>query len=112
MEIPIRILTSINLFTLTRWAATQNPPPWGWASASPSTVPIEFSRFVVIKQAVVGYVILLLADVLLHLGQPRKFFGLMEDRDNSRSVHVISIALLLGVLFWITDSIMDSVVFR
>jgi PAS domain S-box-containing protein len=72
---------------------------------------MEFSRFVVIKQAAVGYIILLLADVLLHLGQPRKFFGLQEDSNNSKSVHVISMALLLGVFFWIVDSIMDSVVF-
>ncbi len=112
VEIPFRILTSINLLTLSRWAVTMNPPPWSWASASPDTIPMHFSRFVVMKQAAVGYIILLLADVLLHLGRPRKFFGLVEDRDNTRSVHVISIALLLGVLFWITDSIMDSIVFR
>lgn len=112
VEIPFRILSSVNLLTLTRWVVSMNPPPWGWASASPATVPIEFSRFVVIKQAVVGYIILLLADVLLHFGQPRKFFGLKEDTDNSKSVYAISIALLLGVLFWIADSIVGSIAFH
>lgn len=112
VEIPFRILTSINLLTLARWAVTMNPPPWGWASASSPTIPMDFSRFVVIKQAAVGYIILLLADVLLHLGRPRKFFGLKEDHNNSKAVHVISMALLLGVFFWIVDSIMDSIVFH
>lgn len=112
IEIPFRILASVNLLTLTRWAVTMNPPSWGWVSASPNTVPMEFSRFVVIKQAAVGYIILLLTDLLLHLERPRQFFGLQEDRNNSRSVYVISMALLLGVLFWIVDSVIGSIVFH
>ncbi len=112
VEIPFRILASINLLTLARWAVTLNPPSWGWASTSSSTIPMDFSRFVVIKQAAVGYIILLLTDVLLHLEQPRRFFGLQENRNNSKSVHVISTALLLGVLFWIVDSAVGSIVFH
>lgn len=112
VELPFRILTSINLFTLARWAVTQNPPSWSWASTSSSIIPMDFSRFVVMKQAAVGYIILLLTDVLLHLGRPRRFFGLREDRNSSKSVHVISIALLLGVLFWIVDSVIGSIVFH
>ena len=112
VEIPFRILATVNLLTLTRWAVTLNPPPWGWASASPSTVPMEFSRFVVIKQAAVGYIILLLTDVLMHLRRPRQFFGLQEDRNSSKSVYIISMALLLGILFWFVDSAISSIVFH
>ncbi len=40
IEVPFRILSTINLYTLARWAITLNPPPWSWASGAPDTIPI------------------------------------------------------------------------
>jgi signal transduction histidine kinase len=111
VEIPFRILSTINLYTLARWAISLNPPPWGWASGASSTVPMHFSNFVVIKQMVVGYVIILLTDVLLNLGFVRRFLGLKERIDQTKPGYIISASLLLGVLFWVIDSVIGSAVF-
>lgn len=112
VEIPFRIFNTINLYTLTRWAITLNPPAWSWASDAPNTVPMLFSNFVVIKQAAVGYVILLLADVLLNLGFIRKFFKLEEKYDQTNTSYIISASLLIGVFFWFVDSIVSFLVFH
>ncbi len=57
VEVPFRVLSTINLYTLSRWAITFNPPQWSWASNAGNSIPMQFSSFVVIKQAVVGYLI-------------------------------------------------------
>ncbi len=111
IEVPFRILSTINLYTLARWAITLNPPPWSWASGAPDTIPIDFSHFVAIKQFVVGYIILLLADVLLNFGFIRKFFGLKKKTSQADTSYIISASLLLGALFWVIDSILGSLVF-
>lgn len=107
VEIPFRILSTVNLYTLSRWAITLNPPAWSWASDAPNMIPLHFSNFVVVKQAVVGYVILLLADVLLSFGFIRRFFRLKEDYSQASTGYIISASLLLGVLFWVFDSALD-----
>ena len=112
VEIPFRMLCTINLLTLARWAITLNPPPWDWASGAPNAIPMQFSAFVVIKQAVVGYIILLLTDVLLNLRFVRRFLRLREDDDQTDTGHIISAALLLGCLFWVVDSVLGSLVFH
>ena len=111
VEIPFRILSTINLLTLVRWAVSLNPPPWGWASEAPNVVPMEFSIFVVIKQFVVGYVILLLADVLLNIEFTRRFFGLEKRPGHTETGYIISLSLLIGVIFWVIDSVIGSVIF-
>lgn len=109
-EIPFRLLCSLNLLTTTRWAVTQNPPPWEWAEKAVNTVPMEFSIFIVIKQASVAYVLLLLADVLLKNSLVRRFFRLPTIIDQQRTGHVISIFLLMGGLFWLGDSVLHTVI--
>ena len=111
IEVPFRILSTINLYTLCRWAITLNPPPWSWASGAPDIIPIHFSNFVVIKQFIVGYIILLLANVLLNFGFIRRFFRLEEKTSQADTSYIISASLLLGTLFWIIDSIIGSSVF-
>lgn len=110
-EIPFRILSTINLYTLARWAITLNPPSWDWAADALNTIPMEFSNFVVIKQAVVGYIILLLADVLLSLRSVRIFFRLKVDHDRAATSNIISASLLFGALFWLVDSVIGALVF-
>jgi len=112
VEIPFRILNSINLFTLSRWAISLNPPPWDWASNATDTIPMHFSIFVVVKQAVVGYIILLLADVLLNLEFVRKFFRLEKEYNQANTSFIISAAFLVGAFFWIVDSIINTLIFQ
>ncbi len=112
VEIPFRILNSINLLTLCRWAISLNPPSWTWASNAANTIPMDFSIFVVIKQAVVGYIVLLLADVLLNLGFTRKFFRLEKEYNRTNTNFIISAAFLVGAFCWIVDSIIDTLVFQ
>ena len=111
VEIPFRILSTINLYTLARWAITLNPPPWGWASAASSTIPMHFTNFVVIKQFVIAYIILLLADVLLNLGYIRRLFRLEKKSNQTNTSYIISASLLFGVFFWFIDSVVGSLIF-
>ncbi|MCK4808216.1 MAG: PAS domain S-box protein [Candidatus Aenigmarchaeota archaeon] len=110
-EIPFRILNTINLYTLSRWAITLNPTPWSWGASASNTIPMAFSNFVVLKQFAVGYVILMLTDVLLNLGFVRKFFGLEEKTDQTNTSYIISISVLFGIIFWVIDSIISSRIF-
>ena len=112
VEIPFRILISINLLTLSRWAITLNPPSWNWASNAPNTIPMHFSIFVTIKQAAVAFVVLLLSDVLLNISHVRRFFKLKEYIDNRKTGYIISAFLLLGCLFWLLDSVFYAFAFH
>lgn len=112
VEIPFRILCTINLLVFARWSVSQNPPPWDWAIGSINTVPINFSIFVVIKQASVAFLLLLLADVLLNIGFVRAFFKLNPVVDQRRTGYVVSIFLLLGCLFWLLDSFVHAFAFN
>ncbi|MEA2003757.1 MAG: hypothetical protein U9O53_02240, partial [archaeon] len=76
-----------------------------------STIPMQFTNFVVIKQFVIAYIILLLADVLLNLGPIRRLFRLEEKSNQTNTGYIIGAALLLGVLFWFIDSAVGSLVF-
>ncbi|MCK4514082.1 MAG: hypothetical protein KAU31_02430, partial [Spirochaetaceae bacterium] len=111
VEIPFRILSSINLLTLSRWAITLNPPAWSWASDAPNTIPMNFSVFVTIKQAAVGFVLLLFADALLNNRYARRFFKLREYINNKKTSSIISAFLSVGFLFWLLDSVFYSFVF-
>ena len=112
VEIPFRILNSINLLTLSRWAITLNPPSWSWASNAANTIPLHFSVFVSIKQAVVGFVILLFADVFLNIKFVRSLFKLKEYIEYKKTGYIISFFLLLGCLFWLLDSVFYSFAFN
>ncbi|MCD4692633.1 MAG: PAS domain S-box protein, partial [Calditrichales bacterium] len=112
IEIPFRILSTINLYTLSRWAITLNPPSWDWTSSAPNTIPIQFSNFVVVKQFITGYIILLLTDVLLNLKFVRKLFRLKEDYSQANTGYIISASLLVGGFFWIVDSVISLLVFH
>ncbi|MEA1895594.1 MAG: ATP-binding protein [Euryarchaeota archaeon] len=111
VEIPFRILSTINLYTLARWVIALNPPPWGWASGASSAIPMQFTNFVVIKQFVIAYTILLLADVLLNLGSVRRFLRLEKKSNQTNTSYIISAALLFGGFFWFIDSVVGSLVF-
>ncbi len=112
VEVPFRILSTVSLYTLARWAIALNPPSWSWASGASSAVPMSFSHFVVLKQAVVAYVILLLVDVVLSLRVARRFFHLEEERDRADTGRVVGAALMLALLFWAVDSALGFLTFH
>ena len=111
VEIPFRILSSINLLTLSRWAIALNPPAWSWGLDAPNTIPMNFSVFVTIKQAAVGFALLLFADALLNNRYARRFFKLREYTNNKKTSSIISAFLSVGFLFWLLDSVFYSFVF-
>ncbi len=111
VEVPFRILSTINLYTLSRWAITLNPPPWDWASNSTNIISLHFSNFVVIKQAVVGYIVLLLADVLLKFKFIRTFFKQKGQYHHENTGYIMSAFIAFGILFWVFDSILGFMVF-
>jgi len=111
VDVPFRMLSTMNLYTLSRWAITLNPPPWNWAANSTNIIPLHFSNFVVIKQAVVGYIVLLLADVLLKFKFIRTFFKQKEQYSQEYTGYVMSAFIAFGVLFWVFDSLLGFMVF-
>ena len=110
-EILFRIFSTINLFTLARWAVSFNPPPWTWAANAPNSIPWDFSTFVVIKQGAVGFTLLLMADVLLHLTAIRKLFLLERLAHSEKTGHIVSFFVLLGCLWWVADSAVHALAF-
>ena len=108
LEIPFRILCTINLLVFSRWAIALNPPPWDWAAGSINTIPMTFSVFVAFKQASVAFVLLLSADVLLNIRFVRTFFKLEPVVDQRRTGYVVSVFLLIGCLFWLLDSLFHA----
>lgn len=106
VEVPFRLISSLNLYTVTRWLVSLNPPPFSWGAYAPNTVPMEFTCFVVVKQAVIAYVILLLVEVLLSYETTRKFFGMKEKNHYQVNVRSpVCTFLLFAAFFWIADSI-------
>jgi len=92
-------------------AIALNPPPWDWASNSTNIIPLHFSNFVVIKQAVVGYIVLLLADVLLKFEFIRTFFKQKGQYSQENTGYIMSAFITFGVLFWVFDSLLGFMVF-
>ena len=111
VEIPFRILCSINLLLFSRWVIVYNPPPWNWAADSINAAPMHFSVFVAFKQACVAFILLLVADVLLNIKYVRTFFKLEPVVDQKRTGYIVSIFLLIGCLFWLLDSIFHTLAF-
>lgn len=107
-EIPFRILSTLNLYTLSRYLITLNPP--SWAPESSNVVPICFSNFVVIKQTIVAIIILMIADVFLGLPWIQKFFKLERSKINRGQI--ISFSLLLGFFFWFLSGLFDWLIFK
>lgn len=111
VEIPFRVLCTVNLLTLSRLAISLNPPPWSWAADATRVVPMHFSVFVAVKQAVVAFILLLFADVLLSIGWVRQAFRLKQKINSRETGYILSTFLLLGCLFWIIDSLLHAYAF-
>lgn len=112
IEIPFRLLSTINLLFISKWAILSNPPPWDWGANASTTISMEFSVFVALKQALIAFILLLIVDVLLHLSPIRKFFILNKAQNAQKTGYIISASLLLGCLYWIIDTLFHVFVFH
>ncbi len=104
-EIPFRLLNSLNILTITRLAVRHNPPPWAWGADSALSIPMEFSLFIVIKQASVALALLVLADLMLNFNPVRRFFRLEMLVDQRRTGYLVSFSLAMGGVYWLLDSL-------
>ena len=107
-EIPFRIFNTLNILTIGRWTFVHNPPLWKWAAAAPPSAPFRISLFIAVKQAVMGYFLLLIAHVLLNIPIVRNFFRLSSVPNEKDSGFIINIALLISAFYWILDSLLSS----
>ncbi len=105
-EIPFRILYAIVLVTLFSWSFKFNPSPWA-PQMKLTTAPSAFVNFLQFKCIFEGYIILLLADVLLNFNIVKNIL-LLKEKVETKSGYIISGALLFGLVFWIISGIAGS----
>lgn len=110
-EIPFRLCNTIVLYTVLYAALQWQPPTW-MLSGQPGKYYLDIIHFHAIEQMVNGYIVLLIADVLLILGPVRMLFGLKMQRGQVHTCYVIIAALLFGLLFWVIDGMVDYYKFR
>lgn len=110
MEIPFRIFNTIILYTFFIWIFQFNPTPW--APSAKSSVSIDYVNFVVIKEMVNGYIVLLISHVLINLGKIRKILKLEPMIDQTNTNYIISGFILIGLLFWVLDGFLSFFIFE
>lgn len=111
VEIPFRLCHLILLYTVYRWAFLINPPSWA-PSSSANLLPLSVVHLTAVEAVLTGYVVLLMADVLLNLGMVRRIFGLEKRLGQGTTGYVIGAAIFFGVFFWIIDGLVDYYKFR
>lgn len=110
MEIPFRIFNTIILYTLFIWIFQFNPTPWApSARIHPS---MDYIHFIVIKEIINGYIVLLISHVLLNLSIMRRILKLKEKIEQTNTNYIISGFLLLGLIFWLIDGILSYYFFE
>ncbi|MFC1769858.1 PAS domain S-box protein [Nitrospirota bacterium] len=102
-DIPYRIFFAIMFATVFSWSFRFNPSPWA-PQMTLTTAPPAFIHFIQFKVIFEGYMILLLADVLRNFRIVKKVL-LLEDKSQGKSEHIISGAVLFGLVFWISSGI-------
>ncbi|MGD9008335.1 MAG: ATP-binding protein [Desulfobacteraceae bacterium] len=110
-EIPFRLCNTIVLYTILYAVLQWQPPTWMLAG-QPGEYYLDLIHFRAIEQMVNGYIVLLIADVLLSLGPVRLLFGLKMQRGQVGTYYVIIAALLFGLMFWVIDGLVDYYKFR
>lgn len=110
-EIPFRLCNTIVLYTVLYVALQWQPPAW-MLPGQPGEYYLDLIHFRAIEQMVNGYIVLLVADVLLNLGPVRMLFGLKMQQGQVGTNYVIIAALLFGLMFWVIDGLVDYYKFR
>jgi PAS domain S-box-containing protein len=110
-EIPFRLFNTIILYTVLYAALQWQPPTWMLPGQSGED-HLNLIHFRAIEQMVNGYIVLLIADVLLSLGPVRMLFGLKMQQGQAGTYYVIIAALVFGLMFWVIDGLVDYYKFR
>ncbi len=106
LEIPFRLCHCLVLYTAYRWAFRLNPPPWS-PQSSAAMPPLPLIHLTALETVITGYIVLLIADVLLSLGPVRRIFALEKGPGQITTGYVISAAVLFGLFFWVIDGLVD-----
>ena len=101
-EIPFRMGSCILMYTILRWLLSLQSILWETHVSS-----LNIIHFKTVGQLAYGYLVLLLADVVLNLGPVRRFFRLHQQPGQNIVSYVIIIAVLCGLIFWIVDGVVD-----
>lgn len=110
-EIPFRIFNIIILYTVFRFIFQFNPPPWA-PEVSNTVVPLEYINFIVVKEIINAYLILIICDAVLNLGKVRTFFKLKKKSEQVKTNYISSVSIIFGILFWITDGFLSYLIFE
>jgi len=105
VEIPIRIINLAILFFLGRWLAQFNPAPWAPHFTS-TNFPVQFFKATIIQQVFNAYLALIVVDLLLYTKTIRKLLKLKIASFHQTSGLIMSAAVIVGLLFWLLDSIL------
>jgi PAS domain S-box-containing protein len=110
-EILFRLANTLLLYILLFTAWQWRPPLWMVEPATGGAIlgPIHFRA---IEQAVNGFMVLLMANILLSLGAVRKAMGLKRQHGQPDTGYVIAVAFACGLVFWIIDGLVDYYKFR
>jgi len=111
VEIVFRLMKTAVLFTIWRWIVVFNPPFWA-PDAVQQIMPLDIVGFIAVKQIVNGFVILLIADVLLNIGLVRRLLRLKITETQTSTNYILSASILIGLLFWICDGMVDYFTFN
>ena len=111
VELPFRIAMEFGFYTIFRWLVSLNPPPWNPAILW-NHVALSWVNTVVIKHAIVGYILLLAAYVILDLRPVRRFFGLRERPSHRDTSAIYAGGVLMGVALWMLDSVAGYLAFQ
>lgn len=109
-EIPFRIVNSVLIYTAFRWLFNFNPPPW--APNASTHMALSFAHFIVVKEVINGYFVLLVVDVLLVIAAVRGFFRLPQHPKQENVTYVMSAMFLLAFAFWLIDSFITMYMFN
>lgn len=105
-EIPFRLSATLVFYTLLYAVLKWHPPAW-ILSGETGSLLLSTIHFRAVEQAVNGYMVLLMADVLLNLCPIRILFGLKRQPGQITAGRVIGAAFLFGLLFWVIDGLVD-----
>ncbi|MCK5828257.1 hypothetical protein KAH43_07025 [Candidatus Bipolaricaulota bacterium] len=109
VEIPFRIVSELGFYTIFRYLVSFNPPPW-----SPSIiwdhVPLSWVNTVALKHVISGYLLLMIAHILLNLSPVRRFFGLKKQSTEQMSGVIYFVALLSGALLFFVRTVAEYLI--
>jgi hypothetical protein len=84
VELPFRLVSEIGFYTLFPWLLSFNPAPWS-RGAGADAVNMSWLNTVSIKHLVLGYVLLIIAHVLLCLKPVRRLFHMDRSPEETFS---------------------------